>query len=121
MDVLISIVWVMFALYLLYGTNMAYAYLSRMPILDRWTHIKQYKQFHRLAIPYSTFMESDHPSFLVNLFSCRYCLGVWLSLIPSALIGWDWLPMIYFGSQLGCSAFMWIQNWFANYDTDIEF
>lgn len=121
MDVLISILWVMFVLYLLYGTNMVYAYLSRMPILDRWTHIKQYKQFHRLAIPYSTFMESDHPSFLVNLFSCRYCLGVWLSLIPSALVGWEWLPMVYFGSQLGCSVFMWVQNWFADYNTDIEF
>jgi hypothetical protein len=121
MDVVIAILWVMFVLYILYGTNSVYSYLEMLPFLDRWTQIKRYKQFYQFSLPYSAFMLTDSRSFLVRLVSCRYCLGVWLSLVPSAIVGWDWLPLIYFGSQLGCSCFMWVESKFSNYYMDSEF
>lgn len=110
MDALLSTLWVSFVLYLLYETDAVYKYLKLfkwVPLLGRLTHMWEYENFHAdRGISYTTFMETCHPSFLLDLVTCRYCLGVWLALATVPICGIMWTPVVYLGSQLSYSLFV---------------
>ena len=69
------------------------------------------------SIEYSDYMQAYHSNFLVQLFSCRYCFGVWLSVVASILSEklW-WIPIVYFGSHLICSGFKKLNDWMVNHE-----
>jgi hypothetical protein len=105
MVTIISILWVAMALFLLYDTSMVYQYLRKMPFLNFITKVKDYER-DAPTIPYSLYMQSERPGFIMELLTCRYCMGFWLAL--GATLGfstWTMLPAVYLGSQLTYGAF----------------
>lgn len=114
MDALLSTLWVSFVLYLLYETDAVYKYLKLfkwVPLLGRLTHMWEYEYFNdkpdaKHGISYRTFMETRYPSFLLDMVTCRYCLGVWLALATVPICGIMWTPVVYLGSQLFYSLFV---------------
>jgi hypothetical protein len=100
MDVLLSILWVATSLFVLYDTSFVYQYLRKMPFLNFITKVKDYER-DAPAIPYSLYIQTERPGFMVELLTCRYCLGFWLALGATvAFSNWTTLPAVYLGSQL---------------------
>lgn len=109
MDALFSTLWVSFILYLFYETDAVYKYLRlfRMFLPERVTRMLEYdwNKWEANGVSYSTFMQTQHPSFLLDMVICRYCLGAWLALATVPICGIMWTPVVYFGSQLFLSMF----------------
>lgn len=102
MEVVSASLWTALILFVLFDTNAVYHYVRIMPFVNRMTRMKEYSSRppYELQLSYSEFMQSYHPSFLVELFSCRYCMGVWISTAATGVVGdWEWLPAIFFASQ----------------------
>lgn len=113
MNIFLSTLWTALALYLLYNTNAVYSYLAS-PILS-WlnpiTKIKQYTKDSMEGVSYSEYMQFYHNNFVVKLLTCRYCFGIWISLFVSVLTeNLAALPIIYFGSQLVCTLFNFLER-----------
>ena len=118
MDILISTLWAVMLLFLLYETSVVYTYAKSftklLPFLNYFTHIKEYeKQLQSSAIPlsYSQYMTWNHNGFMIELFTCRYCLGFWISLILVNYHSIVNLPIVYLGSQLGYSLFRMVDKY----------
>jgi len=120
MDILISTLWAVMLLFLLYETSVVYTYAKSLtkllPFLNYFTHIKEYEkqlQNSGIAIPpsYSQYMTWNHNGFMIELFNCRYCLGFWLSLILVNYHSIVNLPIVYLGSQLGYSLFRMVDKY----------
>lgn len=108
MEVLIASLWVAMCLYLLYETSVVYSYLSKFPFLNFMTHVKDYERERKdnWSLSYSLFMQLNHGGFMLDLLTCRYCLGAWLAIASTVSFGnWEWIPAVYFMSQLGYSGF----------------
>lgn len=108
MEVFLTSLWVATALFLLYETSMVYSYLKKLPFLNKITLIKEYDKDLRRGDwigSYSSFMQYYRDGFLVNLFSCRYCLGAWAAIAASYFCGFEYAPVVYMASQLEYSAF----------------
>ena len=105
MGLLLSILWVALALFVLYDTSAVYQYLRKMPFLNFITKVKDYERDAPM-LPYSIYMQSERPGFLMEMMTCRYCLGFWLALAGTlTFANWKMLPIVYLGSQLTYSAF----------------
>lgn len=105
MGLLLSILWVALTLFLLYDTAVVYQYLRTMPFLNFITKVKDYERDAPM-LPYSIYMQSERPGFLMEMMTCRYCLGFWLALAGTlTFANWKMLPIVYLGSQLAYSAF----------------
>jgi hypothetical protein len=112
MEVVMSVLWVAMILFILYDTDAVYAYLKRMSFLNRFTHIEEYKGlWEDNGVSYSFFLQTQKPSFLSDLCSCRYCLGFWIALAFAPLSGIMEVPITYLGSQLTYSIFTTLENW----------
>jgi hypothetical protein len=113
LEVVISTLWIAMILFVLYDTDAAYAYLKRMPFLNRLTHIEEYKKgfWEENGVSYSLFLQTQKPSFLSDLCSCRYCLGFWIALAFCPISGIMNVPITYLGSQLIYSIFTTLENW----------
>ena len=111
MGLLLSILWVAMALFVLYDTSAVYQYLRTMPFLNFITKVKDYER-DAPSIPYSLYMQTERPGFLMEMMTCRYCLGFWLALAGTlAFTDWKMLPIVYLGSQLAYSAFRILNIW----------
>ena len=101
MEVIAAIAWVATTLFVLFKTSAVYDYLKILPLPDQITHFKEYKKEHEydLSLSYRLFILINHDTFLNKLFTCPYCLGMWLSVGFSwgfsCLI---WIPVVYLGS-----------------------
>jgi hypothetical protein len=111
MDVLWSALWVMFVLFILYDTDAVYEYATMftkwLPFLNRLTLANAYRNRPLMdrQLSYTTYLQIYHPSFMLNLMTCRYCTGVWLALATIPICGILEVPAIYLGGQLGYSLF----------------
>lgn len=101
MEVIAAIAWVATTLFVLFKTSAVYDYLKILPLPDQITHFKEYKkeQEYDLSLSYRLFILINHDTFLNKLFTCPYCLGMWLSVGFS----WGfsclmWIPVVYLGS-----------------------
>lgn len=120
MEILLASLWVAVCLYLLYETSVVYSYFSAMPrflkrMLDPvnrfWSYELDQKNNRNWSLSYTDYMMTNHGGFVVNLFTCRYCLGTWLAIGTGIAFGiWQWIPAIYFLSQLGYGAFKVADN-----------
>lgn len=120
MEVLIASLWVAMCLYLLFETSVVYSYLSALPqfvnrILDPLLHFSSYeldqKQNRNWSLSYTDYVVTNHGGFMINLFTCRYCLGAWLAIASAVGFGiWEWIPAVYFLSQLGYGGFKVADN-----------
>ena len=109
--------WTAMVLFVLYDTSAVYHYLRLLPFLNFVSRMRDYEsrpEYER-CLTYSDFMLSKHPSFLVELSSCRYCMGFWLSVVATGLVGdWEWLPLVFFLSQLIHGGFRAADAWLSN-------
>jgi hypothetical protein len=58
-------------------------------------------------------MQFHHGGFMLELLTCRYCLGFWLALAAAVLSDIEYLPAIYFTSQLTYGAFKATDKFFT--------
>jgi hypothetical protein len=107
MDTLISSLWVAMVLYLLYETTVVYSYLKRLPFLNFITHVKDYEKARKddWSLSYSFFMQYNYGGFMLELLTCRYCLGFWLAFSAAFYCGLQYIPCVYFLSQIGYTGF----------------
>lgn len=108
-------------LYLLYETSVVYSYLSAMPrfmksmtnpLLHLLTYEWQQKEYRDWSLSYTDYMTVNHGGFMTNLFTCRYCMGTWLAIGAAIGFGvWEWIPAVYFLSQLGYGGFKVADNY----------
>jgi hypothetical protein len=115
MNWLISSLWVAMVLYLLYETTVVYSYLKHLPFLNFITHVKDYEKARKddWSLSYSFYMQFHHGGFMLELLTCRYCLGFWLTVLGAILSGIEYLPAIYFVSQLTYVAFKAMDKFFT--------
>lgn len=110
MDVMLSVLWVAMVLFLLYETDAVYKYLRlfRRVLPERLSRMLEYDyyEYAKNGVSYSAFLQMCHPSFLLDLVMCRYCLGLWLALATAPICGILWTPVVYLGSQLTYSTFV---------------
>jgi len=94
-------------LYLLYETTVVYSYLKRLPFLNFITHVKDYEKARKddWSLSYSFFMQYNYGGFMLELLTCRYCLGFWLAFSASFYCGLQYIPCVYFLSQIGYTGF----------------
>ena len=103
MEVIAAIAWVATTLFVLFKTSAVYEYLKILPLPDQITHFKEYKkeQEYDFSLSYRLFILINHDTFLNKLFTCPYCLGMWLSVgfswVFSCLM---WIPVVYSGSLI---------------------
>ena len=109
MDVIACVLWIALILYIGFDTTAVYSYLRLLPSLNLLTHVRDYEKEQserNWRMSYSLYMQLHHGGFLVNLVTCRYCLGVWLAIAASVAIGdYEWLPLLFFGSQVVYTGF----------------
>lgn len=109
MDVIVCILWIALILYIGFDTNAVYSYLKRLPTLNFITHVVDYEKeqsSRNWQMSYSLYMQVNHGGFLISLLTCRYCIGLWLAIIASAIVrDYEWMPLIFFGSQLTYTGF----------------
>jgi len=118
-NVSLSILWVVFLLWLLYRTNAVYEYIICNRFLF-WISKPitmfgslEYNIRHVLELTYTEFLLEYNNTFLIRLFSCPFCFGVWIA-IP--LCWWFgclvWFPVVYLGGLFGYyllkKGFKWI-------------
>lgn len=113
MDQLMSVLWVGMILFLLYDTDAVYQYLKRLPFLNFMTHLKEYEKggWAGMGVSYSSFLQTQYPSFLSDLVVCRYCTGFWMALAFVPISGIMGFPITYLGSQLTYSLFTFLEGW----------
>lgn len=105
MGLLLSTLWVAMGLFVLYDTSFVYQYLRKMPFLNFITKVKDYER-EAPMLSYSMYMQTVKPGFIMELLTCRYCLGFWLALGSTlAFADWKLLPIVYLASQATYSAF----------------
>ena len=88
MDVIACVLWIALILYIGFDTTAVYSYLRLLPSLNFLTHVRDYEKEQserNWRMSYSLYMQLHHGGFLVNLVTCRYCLGVWLAIAASVV------------------------------------
>jgi hypothetical protein len=104
MTVINCVFWIALILYIGFDTNAVYQYLKKLPSLNFITHVVDYEkeqQNRNWQMSYSLYMQLNHGGFLMSLLTCRYCVGIWLSII-AALVTREYMmmPIMFFMSQL---------------------
>lgn len=120
----LAISWTAFTIWLLYSTTAFIEYLSIVPFLSRYTRLDLigYHEFKAKdpELRYSDYMLAQNQNFLVRLFSCPVCFGVWIALTYSYIFDSVWsMPLIYAGGLLAYFSFKLIIRCLKNVTPDI--
>lgn len=100
MSVMLSISWVVFALWIGFHTTAVYEWAALFPVLFR-THEYTEARKQDFTLSYKDFLLSVHGSFMIRMLSCPYCVGVWMSATSCLVFGclW-WTAAVYLISVL---------------------
>jgi hypothetical protein len=113
---IVSPLWVSFVLFILYQTDAVYEYGKFLP-----EFLTRRKEYERLAKPYnisySLYMRTEYDSFLMRMWSCPICSGVWISVMVALLFSrMEFFPFVYLLGQVGYGAFVRFQQWSRRID-----
>lgn len=78
MEILISITWINFFLFIWFNTDAILSY-SKLLRLDKKFKIDKFEEYKKLNVTsdYFSFLRIKHSCFLVNLITCQPCLCFW--------------------------------------------
>lgn len=122
MNSIISVLWVVMTLFILFQTSAVYEYLKVLRIPNFFSRIPEYER-HREELEKSTittpfipsygnYMRSNFNCFLVRWASCPYCIGLALSVASAFIFSkWEEIPIIYLGGILGYWLFSIATKW----------
>lgn len=123
MEVFLASLWVATVLFLLYETSVVYSYLKKLPFLNFITLIKEYDRDLKMGNwtgSYSSFMQFMGEGFLIDLLTCRYCLGAWAAIGASYFCGFEYTPLVYMASQLEYSGFKALEKYLSRVGEDSD-
>ena len=96
MDVVVSIFAVAMVLFLWLNTDAFVEYATLLNLIDFSEYHTLYNGQHYTTYLLDRSIEVGKvKAFGIKLIACPKCLGVWLSLVASLIVGVIWLPIIY--------------------------
>lgn len=100
MSVMLSISWVVFALWIGFQTTAVYEWAALFPVFLR-THEYAEARKQDFTLSYKDFLLSAHGGFMIRMLSCPYCVGVWMSVTSCLVFGClRWTAAVYLVSVL---------------------
>ena len=108
MSVMLSISWVVFALWIGFQTTAVYEWATVFPVLFR-TH--EYAEARKLdfTLSYKDFLLSAHGGFMIRMLACPYCVGVWMSVASCMMFGCvPWTAAVYLVSVLAYHGYVFV-------------
>jgi hypothetical protein len=94
-SMMLSISWVVFALWIGFQTTAVYEWAALFPVLFRTNEYAEARK-QNFALSYKDFLLSAHGGFMIRMMACPYCVGVWMSATSCLVFGClPWMAAVY--------------------------